>query len=122
MDRLPPARPTLGIEPATRACVLDQNRTWDPSVRSPTLYPLSQTNEGWTVFAKPLGDGEFFANRNQKPGAYSRKEISEFERKTQRPYRQINNRACSMEGSKTSLAAGTKKNLSSKLFGPSRLK
>ncbi|KAK1337440.1 hypothetical protein QTO34_002067, partial [Cnephaeus nilssonii] len=29
--------------PATNAHALDRNRTWDPSVRRPTLYPLSQT-------------------------------------------------------------------------------
>ncbi|KAK1343983.1 hypothetical protein QTO34_014541 [Cnephaeus nilssonii] len=47
IDRLPPAHPPppapLGIEPTTQACALDQNRTWDPSVHRPTLYPPSQT-------------------------------------------------------------------------------
>ena len=32
--------------PTTKVCALDRNRTWDPSVRRPTLYPLSQTGFG----------------------------------------------------------------------------
>nr|KAF6310199.1 coiled-coil domain containing 12 [Myotis myotis] len=27
-----------------------KNRTWDPPVRRPTLYPPSQTSQGWTPF------------------------------------------------------------------------
>nr|KAF6349067.1 hypothetical protein mMyoMyo1_011644 [Myotis myotis] len=38
-----------GDMPATQAHAPDQNRTWDPSVRRPTLYPLSQTGLG-TIF------------------------------------------------------------------------
>ncbi|ELK33430.1 Signal transduction protein CBL-C [Myotis davidii] len=34
------------MEPTTRAYAFDQNRTRVPSVRRPTLYPLSQTSEG----------------------------------------------------------------------------
>nr|KAF6386127.1 hypothetical protein mMyoMyo1_001575 [Myotis myotis] len=32
-----------GVVPATQVHALDRNRTWDLSVRRPTLYPLSQT-------------------------------------------------------------------------------
>ncbi|ELK28392.1 Ferritin light chain [Myotis davidii] len=33
-----------GDVPATKVHALDRNRTWDPSVRRLTLYPLSQTD------------------------------------------------------------------------------
>ncbi|KAK1335335.1 hypothetical protein QTO34_003121 [Cnephaeus nilssonii] len=35
--------PPTGDVPATNIRALDRNRTWDPPVRRPTLYPLSQT-------------------------------------------------------------------------------
>ncbi|KAK1334102.1 hypothetical protein QTO34_005102 [Cnephaeus nilssonii] len=35
--------PPTGDVPTTKIHALDWNRTWDPSVRRPTLYPLSQT-------------------------------------------------------------------------------
>nr|KAF6308032.1 hypothetical protein mMyoMyo1_008825 [Myotis myotis] len=35
-----------GDVPATQVHALDRNRTWDLSVRKPTLYPLSQTSFG----------------------------------------------------------------------------
>ncbi len=35
--------PPTGDVPATQVHALDRNRTWDPSVFRPTLYPLSQT-------------------------------------------------------------------------------
>ena len=38
--------PTTEDMPATKVHALDQNRTWDPSVRRPMLYPLSQTGFG----------------------------------------------------------------------------
>ncbi|XP_054564561.1 gasdermin-D isoform X2 [Eptesicus fuscus] len=34
------------MAPATQACAPDRNRTWDPPVRRPTLYPLSHTGRG----------------------------------------------------------------------------
>nr|KAF6272081.1 hypothetical protein mMyoMyo1_010880 [Myotis myotis] len=39
-----------GDVPATKAHALDRNRTRDPSVRRPTLYPLSQTGFGLFYF------------------------------------------------------------------------
>nr|KAF6355354.1 hypothetical protein mMyoMyo1_011516 [Myotis myotis] len=36
-----------GDVPATQVHALDRNRTWDPSVRRPTLYPSSQTGFGY---------------------------------------------------------------------------
>nr|KAF6308061.1 hypothetical protein mMyoMyo1_008846 [Myotis myotis] len=39
-----------GDVPATQVHALDRNRTWDLSVRRPTLYPLSQTGFGCTSF------------------------------------------------------------------------
>ncbi|EPQ12717.1 Inactive N-acetylated-alpha-linked acidic dipeptidase-like protein 2 [Myotis brandtii] len=41
-----------GDVPATQVHALDRNRTWDPSVRRPTLYPLSQTGFGNTGLLK----------------------------------------------------------------------
>ena len=35
--------PPTGDVPTTKVHALDRNRTWDLSVRRPTLYPLSQT-------------------------------------------------------------------------------
>ncbi|KAM7154608.1 phosphofurin acidic cluster sorting protein 2 isoform 3-T3 [Molossus nigricans] len=43
IDRLPPARPLLEIQPAIQACALTRNRTQDLSVRGMTLHPLSHT-------------------------------------------------------------------------------
>ncbi|ELK23306.1 hypothetical protein MDA_GLEAN10017479 [Myotis davidii] len=40
--------------PATKVHALDQNRTWDPGVRRPTLYPLSQTAYGFDILAEPM--------------------------------------------------------------------
>ena len=39
--------PPTGNVPATNVHALDRNRTWDLSVRRPTLYPLRQTNFGY---------------------------------------------------------------------------
>nr|KAF6279900.1 hypothetical protein mMyoMyo1_010155 [Myotis myotis] len=36
-----------GDVPATKGHALDRNQTWDPSVRRPMLYPLSQTGQGY---------------------------------------------------------------------------
>nr|KAF6304012.1 hypothetical protein mMyoMyo1_008991 [Myotis myotis] len=41
-----------GDVPATQVRALDRNRTWDPSVRRLTLYPLSQTGLGGNGFLK----------------------------------------------------------------------
>ena len=38
--------PSTGDMPATKVHALDRNRTQDPSVPKPTLYPLSQTGLG----------------------------------------------------------------------------
>nr|KAF6349168.1 hypothetical protein mMyoMyo1_011724 [Myotis myotis] len=38
--------PPTGDVPATKVHALDQNRTQDPSVRRPMLYPLSHTSQG----------------------------------------------------------------------------
>nr|KAF6309712.1 hypothetical protein mPipKuh1_009162 [Pipistrellus kuhlii] len=38
--------PPTGDVPTTKVHALDRNRTWDLSVRRPTLYPLSQTGPG----------------------------------------------------------------------------
>ncbi|ELK34445.1 hypothetical protein MDA_GLEAN10013826 [Myotis davidii] len=38
--------PPTGDVPTTKVYALDRNRTWDPSVRRPTLYPPSQTGFG----------------------------------------------------------------------------
>nr|KAF6267856.1 hypothetical protein mMyoMyo1_011541 [Myotis myotis] len=38
--------PPAGDVPATKVHALDRNRTRDPSVRRPTLYPLSHTGQG----------------------------------------------------------------------------
>nr|KAF6326372.1 hypothetical protein mPipKuh1_008373 [Pipistrellus kuhlii] len=40
--------PPTGNVPATKVHAPDRNRTWDPSVRRPTLYPLSHTGFGAT--------------------------------------------------------------------------
>ncbi|ELK28488.1 hypothetical protein MDA_GLEAN10008673 [Myotis davidii] len=42
--------PPTGDVPATKVHALDRNRTWDPLVHRPTLYPLSQTSQGFNVF------------------------------------------------------------------------
>ncbi|ELK24489.1 Ubiquitin-fold modifier 1 [Myotis davidii] len=44
IDQLPCAcPPKSGIEYTTQACALNRNQTWDPSVHTSMLYPLSQT-------------------------------------------------------------------------------
>ena len=44
-----------GDVPTTKVHALDQNRTWDPSVHRPVLYPLSQTGFGnMFVFKKTI--------------------------------------------------------------------
>nr|KAF6267009.1 hypothetical protein mMyoMyo1_011845 [Myotis myotis] len=47
--------PPTGDVPATKVHALDWNRTWDPSVRRPTLYPLSQTSQGHFFFKQSKG-------------------------------------------------------------------
>ena len=41
-----PLCPQLGTWPTTQACALTENRTSNPSVRRPTLNPLSHTSQG----------------------------------------------------------------------------
>ena len=59
--------PPTGDMPATKVHALDRNRTQDPSVPKPTLYPLSQTSFGCpTTFKEKLmtrwaHDGLLFA-------------------------------------------------------------
>nr|KAF6369309.1 hypothetical protein mMyoMyo1_010673 [Myotis myotis] len=43
-----------GDVPATQVHALDRNRTWDLSVRRPTLYPPSQTGFGENLFFNSL--------------------------------------------------------------------
>ncbi|EPQ18169.1 E3 ubiquitin-protein ligase UBR4 [Myotis brandtii] len=42
--------PPTGDVPASKVHALGRNRTWDLSVRRPTLYPLSQTGQGSKLF------------------------------------------------------------------------
>ena len=44
--------PPTGDVPAAKVHALDQNQTWDLSVRRPMLYPLSQTRSGPILFKK----------------------------------------------------------------------
>ena len=43
---LPLVHPPLRTQPATQTCVLTGNRTGEPLVRRPALYPLSHTSQG----------------------------------------------------------------------------
>ena len=46
--------PPTGDIPATKLHALDQNRTQDPSVRRPTLYPLRQISSSERACCSPL--------------------------------------------------------------------
>ena len=47
---LPLMRPLLGTWPTTQACVLTENWTRNPLVRSLALNPLGHTSQGWKIF------------------------------------------------------------------------
>nr|KAF6279914.1 hypothetical protein mMyoMyo1_010168 [Myotis myotis] len=55
-----------GDVPATQVHALDQNRTWDLSVRRLTLYPLSQTGFGSLCI---LHSSHFYSTFKLLPGA-----------------------------------------------------
>ncbi|ELK32103.1 hypothetical protein MDA_GLEAN10001291 [Myotis davidii] len=69
MDQLPPVRPTLGIEPTTRACALTGNRTltsWFTGLRSttephrpggPIVFNVSSSEGPRTVQPLPAAEG-----------------------------------------------------------------
>nr|KAF6316198.1 hypothetical protein mPipKuh1_008709 [Pipistrellus kuhlii] len=59
--------PPTGDMPATKVHALDRNRTRDPSVPKPMLYPLSQT--GFSRFC--LGSEPFSAGQNPRPALLS---------------------------------------------------
>ena len=46
---LPFVRPQLGAWPATQACALTGNRTYNPLVCRPVLNPLSHTSQGYSA-------------------------------------------------------------------------
>ena len=50
IDQLPPAHPQPGTRPATQACALTGNQTWDLSVCRQVLNPLSHMSQGYAYF------------------------------------------------------------------------
>nr|KAF6285914.1 hypothetical protein mMyoMyo1_009473 [Myotis myotis] len=60
--------PPTGDVHASKAHAPDRNRTWDPRIHRPTLYPLSQTSQGSLCFLMSLARGSsilFIFSKNQ---------------------------------------------------------